>query len=148
MTDNGLVISAARDIAEVEVNCFDGCHECSASSLCIGNKKNKGRLSVKNPLHALPGDEVKIQIPEAQYSQALILLFGGLLLATLLGMGGGYMLSLFFSLSPSLASFVGIAAGLIIGGWILALIFQRKNKEQLYPVIIDIIKKGDCYGSA
>jgi positive regulator of sigma E activity len=148
MTDNGLVITAAKDIAEVEVTCFDGCQDCAASSLCIGNKKNTGRLSVKNPLHALPGDMVKIQIPDSRYSKALILLFGGLLLAALLGMGGGYMLAMLFSLSTPMTSLVGLLTGLIIGGWVLARIFRRKNKEQLYPVIIDIIKKGDCYGSA
>ena len=64
MTDNGLVIATRKNIAEVEVNCLDGCHDCTARSLCIGNKQNKGRLSVKNPLDAMPGDMVKIQIPE------------------------------------------------------------------------------------
>lgn len=148
MTDNGLVITTENDFAEVEVNCFDGCHDCSARSLCVGNKKNKGRLSAKNPIHALPGDEVKIQIPENNYSRALILLFGGLLAAILLGMGGGYMLASVFSLDSSLTSFIGLVTALVFGGVILNRIFRKKNKEQLYPVIIDIIKKGDCYGSA
>lgn len=148
MTDSGLVIRVEKDHTEVEVSCFEGCHDCAARSLCIGNKKNKGRLSVRNPLNALPGDEVKIQIPESDYSQALILLFGGLLLALLLGMGGGYAVSLFFALPPFLTSLLGMAAGLILCGSVLARVFRRKNKNQLYPVIIDIIKKGDCYGSA
>jgi positive regulator of sigma E activity len=148
MTDNGLVIAAEKDLAEVEVDCFEGCHDCTARSLCIGNKQNKGRLSVKNPLHAVPGDEVKIQIPEDSYSRALILLFGGLLVATFPGMGGGFLLALVFSLPSYLARFIGLAAGLVIGGLILSRIFRRKNKEHLYPVIVDIIKKGDCYGSA
>lgn len=148
MTDNGLVITTRKNIAEVEVNCFDGCHDCTARSLCIGNKQNKGRLSVKNPLDAMPGDKVKIQIPEDRYSQALIILFGGLLLALLLGMGGGYLMSLLFTFPSSLASFIGLAAGLIFGGLVLSRVFRRKNKEQLYPVIVDIIKRGDCYGSA
>ena len=89
MTDSGLVLTTAGGLAEVEVACFEGCHECGARSLCIGSKKNTGRLSVKNPLHALPGDEVKIHIPESRYSQALIKLFGGLLACILLGMTGG-----------------------------------------------------------
>jgi positive regulator of sigma E activity len=148
MTDNGLVIMTENDFAEVEVNCFDGCHDCTARSLCVGNKKNKGRLSVKNPIRALPGDEVKIQIPEDSYSRALILLFGGLLAAILLGTGGGYMLASVFSLSSSWTSFIGLVTGLIFGGVILNRIFRQKNEEQLYPEIIDIIKKGDCYGSA
>lgn len=148
MTDKGLVITTKKDLAEVEVHCFAGCYECTAKSLCIGNKHNKGRLSVKNPLHAHPGDEVKIQVPEDRFSQALIMLFGGLLVAIILGMGGGYMLALIFTLPSFLASFLGLVTGLILGGFILARIFRRKNKELLYPVIIDIIKKGDCYGSA
>ena len=148
MTDNGLVITTEKDLAEVEVNCFDGCHGCTAQSLCVGNKKNKGRLSVKNPIDAEPGDEVKINIPEDHYSSALILLFGGLLFALLLGMGGGYMMASFFSLPSYLASLIGLIAGVTFGGFILSRVFRRKNKEQLYPVIIDIIKKGDCYGSA
>jgi positive regulator of sigma E activity len=148
MTDNGLVIATEKDLAEVEVHCFTGCHDCTAKSLCIGNKQNKGRISVKNPLHAHPGDEVKIHIPEDRYNQAMIMLFGGLLAAIFLGMGGGYMLALIFALPSFLASFLGLVSGVILGGSVLARIFRRKNKSQLYPVIIDIIKKGDCYGSA
>ena len=148
MTDSGLVISTEKSLAEVEVSCFEACHDCAAQSLCIGNKQNKGRLSVKNPIHALPGDEVKIQIPEDQYNQALILLFGGLLAAILLGMGGGYLLTQMFSLPSSIATIIGLVTGLAFGGFVLTRRFRRKNKEQLYPVIIDIIKKGDCYGSA
>lgn len=149
MTDRGLVVTTQRGLAQVEVDCLEGCYDCAAKSLCIGNKENKGRLSVKNPLDAVPGDQVKIQIPEDRYNQALILLFGGLLLALLLGLGGGYLSSIVFSLPASLASFIGLATGLVFGGFVLARIFRRKNKEQLYPVIIDIIqKKGDCYGSA
>ena len=148
MTDSGLVISTEKSLAEVEVSCFEACHDCTAQSLCIGNKQNKGRLSVKNPIHALPGDEVKIQIPEDQYNQALILLFGGLLAAILLGMGGGYLLTQMCSLPSSMATIIGLVTGLAFGGFVLTQRFRRKNKEQLYPVIIDIIKKGDCYGSA
>ena len=145
MTDSGLVITAEKGLAEVEVSCIEGCHDCSARSLCIGNKQNNGRLSARNPLHALPGDQVKIQIPEDRYTRALIQLFGGLLFALLLGLGGGYVLSLLFSLPSFSASFFGLLAGLICGGFVLTRIFRQKNKEQLYPVIIDIIKKGDCY---
>ncbi len=148
MTDKGLVISAGTDLAEVEVSCFEGCHDCAARSLCVGNKQNKGRLRVKNPLQALPGDQVKIRIPEDRYNTALIQLFGGLLLALLLGMGGGYLLSLILNLSSFPASFIGLVAGLVFGSFVLKRLFRRKNREILYPVIVDIIKKGDCYGSA
>jgi positive regulator of sigma E activity len=148
MTDKGLVISTEKGLAEVEVACFEGCHDCAARRLCIGNKQNKGRLSVKNPIRALPGDEVKIQIPEDRYNRALILLFGGLLIAIFLAIGIGYLSVLIFSLSSFFASLTGLACGLTAGGLVLSRIFSQKNKAQLYPVIIDIIKKGDCYGPA
>jgi len=148
MTDNGLVIATEKGLAEVEVSCFEGCLSCSARSLCIGNKKNKGRLSVKNPLQAQPGDEVKVKIPETQYCQALSLLFGGLLVALLVGLGIGYLIATLFFFPLFQASLAGLATGLVFGGLILFIIFRRKNEDQLYPVIIDILKKGDRYGSA
>lgn len=142
MTDNGLVISTENDRAEVQVECFEGCHDCRARDLCIGNKQTNGRLSVKNPIHAQPGDEVAIRIPEDSYSRALILFFGVLLAAALLGMGGGYLLAAITGFPSYTSSFIGLACGLAIGSVVLAYIFRKKNKEQLYPVIIDIIKKG------
>ena len=148
MTDRGLVISTKEGIAQVEVSCFEGCQNCSARSLCIGNKQNKGRLFVKNPLQAKPGDEVKVEIPETGYSQALSLLFGGLLAAMFIGLGAGYLAASLLSLPLFLACLVGIAIGLISGGFLLSIIFRRKNQNQLYPVIIDILKKGDHYVSA
>ncbi len=148
MTDNGLVLASNKGFAEVEVSCFDECQHCSARSLCIGNKQNKGRLSVKNPLQAMPGDQVKIEIPESQYSKALSLLFGGWLSAMLIGLAGGYLIASLFSFSTFQACLIGLAAGLVLGGLILLIIFRRKNEDQLYPVIIDILKKGDSYGSA
>ncbi len=148
MTDSGRVLSSGKELAEVEVECFEACHDCSARSLCIGNKQNKGRISVKNPLHAEPGDEVRIRIPEEHYSRALILIFGGLLCALILGLGGGYLLGRLFSVPASTASIIGLVVGLMMGGFVLFRTFRRKNEEYLYPEIIAIIKKGDCYGSA
>lgn len=148
MTDEGLVVSTQNDLAEVQVDCFEGCHDCSARSLCIGNNQNKGRVSVKNPVHAMPGDEVKIRIPEEAYSRALILFFGVLISAIFFGMGGGYLWALVFSLPSFPAVFIGLVCGLAAGGFILARIFRQKNKDQLYPVIVAIMKKGDSYGKA
>lgn len=148
MRDTGLVIATEQDTAEVEVACFEGCQGCSAKSLCIGNKQNKGRLSVKNPIQAEPGDRVTIQIPEHTYNRALITLFGGLLVATILGLGAGHLLGPVLSLSSSVTGPIGLAAGLVFGGVIITRILQGKNKKLLYPVIVDIIKKGDNHASA
>ncbi len=146
MTDKGLVISTEKGIAQVEVSCFEGCQNCTVRSLCIGNKQNMGRLSVKNPLQAKPGDEVKVEIPETRYSQALSQLFGGLLAAVLIGLGGGYLIALFCFIPLFLTCLIGVTAGLAFGALILSIVFRRKNENQLYPVIIDILKKGEQNG--
>jgi positive regulator of sigma E activity len=114
--------------------------------LCTGQDKAKGFLAVKNPLKACAGDKVEIDIPETKYNQILILLFGSLLIAALLGMGAGYLLSSLLPLSSSAASLLGLLLAVIGAGCILYRYFRRKLKNKLYPVIINILKKGDCHG--
>lgn len=147
MKDNGIVFSTKEDIAQVEVNCLlESCQDCSARTFCTGKAPSRRLLAVKNPLRAMPGDEVEIEVPDRDYHKVLILLFGSLLIAALLGMGAGYFFSSFLPLSPSQSSFLGLLLALSIAGWGLFRFFRKKNKEGLYPIIIDIIKKGDKHG--
>lgn len=147
MKDKGLVISTEDDLARVEVQCLiESCGSCSVKSLCTGQDKAKGFLAVKNPLKACAGDSVEIEIPATKYNQVLILLFGSLLIAALLGMGAGYLLSSYLPLSSSAASLLGLLLAVISTGGILFRHFRRKFKDQLYPVIINILKKGACHG--
>jgi len=142
MKDKGWVVSTKDNLAQIEVVCLtDSCQKCSAHNICAGNNQSKGLLTVKNPLNASSGDEVEIEIPDTKYNIALILLFGSLLVASLLGMGVGYVLSPLFPLSSQETSFFGLLLFLILAGIILWRHFQKKNKAHLYPVIIDIIKK-------
>lgn len=146
MKDKGWVVSTKNDLAQIEVVCLtDSCQKCAARNICAGNNQSKGLLTVKNPLNANSGDEVEIEIPDTKYNMALILLFGSLLVASLLGMGVGYVLSPLFPLSPQEASFFGLLFFLILAGIILWRHFQKKNKAHLYPVIIDIIKNEGSY---
>ncbi|MGD2246415.1 MAG: SoxR reducing system RseC family protein [Candidatus Aminicenantes bacterium] len=146
MKDKGRVIATQNGLAQVEVQCLiESCGNCSARSLCTGQEKATPRLDVQNPLNARVGDEVEIEIPETKYSQALILLFGSLLIALLLGMGGGYFLSFLLPLSTSAASILGLTLAVIISGAFLYRYFRRRLKNQLYPVITDIINKGGGY---
>lgn len=146
MKDNGVVVSINKDLAHVEVNCLEACRDCSARSLCVGQKQAKGLLAVKNPLNACPGDEVQIEVPDTNYSKALIQLFGTLLIVALIGMAAGYLLSFLLPLSYSLTSPIGLFLGLFLGAAGLYRYFRKKNEEQLYPVIKEIIKKGECHG--
>ena len=146
MKDKGSILSTTEDMADVEVQCLKVCHDCSVQSLCIGKDLSKGILSVWNPIKACPGDEVLIDVPDTKYSKALIQLFGGLLVASLLGMSIGYVISSLLSLSPSILSLFGLVTGLVLGGIWISHIFRTKNRENLYPVIINIIQKGGCHG--
>lgn len=147
MRDKGLVVNTEEDMAQVEVQCFtDFCQKCSAQSLCIGQNQSKGLLVVRNPLRASPGDKVEVEVPDTKYSRSLILLFGSLLVASLVGIGLGSLLSPVLPLSSSAASLLGLLSALIIAGIFLSRYFRAKNKASLYPVIIDIIKKGERHG--
>lgn len=147
MKDKGLVVSTKNNFAQVEVQCLiESCASCSARSLCIGRDKSKGLLEVQNPLNACTGDEVEIEIPETKYNQALILLFGTLLIAALLGMGAGYFLSPIVPMSSTAASLLGLILAFLGTGLFLFRYFRKKNKIHMYPVIINILNKGDCHG--
>lgn len=143
MRDKGIVVTTEEDMAQVEVEGFiESCQNCSAQSLCIGQNHSKGLLTARNPLRAGPGDEVEIEIPETKYSRALILLFGSLLAASLLGIGIGSLLSPLLPLSSSASSLLGLLFALLVAGLALLRYFRAKNKASLYPVIIDVAKKG------
>ena len=146
MKDKGTVVSTENDFARVEVACLKACQDCSASGLCIGQKNDRGLLSVKNPLHAKTGDLVFIAIPESHYSKALILLFGVLLFATLAGMGLGYVFSPVLPLSSSGSSLLGVCFGITLAGIGLSRRFKRINNESLYPQITEILNKGGIHG--
>ena len=147
MRDKGIVITTDEDVAQVEVQCFiESCQNCSAQSLCIGQNQSKGLLTARNTLHACPGDEVEIEIPDTKYSRALILLFGSLLVASLLGIGLGSLLSPLLPFSSSASSLLGLLFAIIIAGIALFRYFRAKPKASLYPVIVTIMKEEDSQG--
>lgn len=147
MKDNGFVISARADLAEVEVYCLvDACNHCSAKKICASGSPSKGRLTVRNPLQASVGDEVEIDIPESVYNRALILIFSALLLGSLFGGTIGYLVSIFFRLASQQLIIIGFTLALFASGFGLAFYFRQKNRLLFYPVITHIIHKGDRYG--
>jgi positive regulator of sigma E activity len=143
MRDKGIVVTTEEDMAQVEVECFiESCQSCSAKSLCIGQNQSKGILTVRNPLRAAPGDEVEIEIPETEYSSALIIIFGSFLLASLVGMGLGSLLAPLLPFSSSVSSLLGFLLAIVVVSFVLLRYFRAKNKAALYPVIKDIAKRG------
>jgi hypothetical protein len=100
-------------------------------------------MSVGNALSASPGDEVLIEVPENRYNRALMFLFGTLLLASIGGMSLSLLLSALLPIPASTAAPGGFFVGLAVSSIWLAAYFRRQNEKNLYPQIIDILKKGD-----
>ncbi|MFQ5721928.1 MAG: SoxR reducing system RseC family protein [Candidatus Aminicenantales bacterium] len=147
MKDNGLVLKTIEDLAVVKVECLvEACGHCAAKSLCTGSSASSGQLTAKNPLKALPGDRVELEIPESRYNKALILIFSSLLAAGLIGLAVGYLLSFWLPISSQKASLFAFLAFIILASFSLYRYFRQRNKSFFYPVITDIIKKGDRHG--
>jgi len=142
MKDKGKIISLKGSLAQVELHCASGCQKCAARPICSNKEQEKGLIHVLNPIKAGPGDEVMIHIPDNKYSQTLIILFSFMLMAALGGMFVGSFFAGLLSLSSSTGAIAGFFLGLSITGILLFLRF-RKNRKNLYPEIINIIKKGD-----
>jgi hypothetical protein len=89
---------------------------------------------------------VQIAIPESHYNRALLLLFGTLLAASVGGAFAGTLLASSLALPASQAGFLGLILGLGAAVPFLVRYFRKANLRSLYPVILDITKKGDCHG--
>lgn len=147
MKDSGVVLKTKEDLAVVKVECLvEACSHCQAQSLCTGSSAPSGQLTVKNPLKARPGDKVELEIPEAKYNKALILIFASLIAAGLLGLATGYLLSFWLPLPYQKASLFTFLIFIILASLALYRYFRQRNKTFFYPVITDIINKGDGNG--
>ncbi|MFC2161977.1 SoxR reducing system RseC family protein [Acidobacteriota bacterium] len=146
MKDKGLVLSSQNKLAEVEVQCFSSCLDCSAQSLCIGQGQSKGRISAKNLFHAQAGDTVSLEIPETQYNRSLILVFGTFLAASLFGMIVGHFIAPLLSLSSPISGILGLFLGLAAAGFWLFRFFRKIHNDRLFPIITAIINKGEHHG--
>ena len=145
MRDKGIVIATQGNLAKVQVDCFSACDDCSARNLCLGQKHSQGLLAVKNSLHADPGDKVVIEVPESNYTKALIILFGSLVISAIGGMAVGYASALLFLFPSSQGSLLGFFLGIGAGMTWIIYYFRKNNLKDIYPNIIDITIKGDFH---
>ncbi len=146
MRDNATVITVRDDLAWVKVASCVPCAECSASAFCAGQKDAEGRLAVRNPVQARPGDEVEIEVPEEGYHRDLIVIFGLLLVASLAGLALGYGLTPIHSLSREEDALLGLLLALFLSGFGLFKYYRGRTKKSGYPVIVGILKKGEFHG--
>jgi len=146
MRDNAVVVSVKESLAWVQVTPQVSCTECSARSLCAGHKDGAGRLAVQNPLQARPGDEVEIEVPEANYQKDMMRIFGLLLVASLAGLGLGYAARPLSSLDPASNGLLGLLAGILIAATGLVRYYRAHRRKAGYPVIVEILNRGGSHG--
>jgi positive regulator of sigma E activity len=146
MKDNATVIRVQDGLAWVKVTSQVACCECSARALCSAKQDEEGKLAVRNPVDARPGDEVEIDVPETDYSRALSAIFGWLLIASLAGLAFGYILAPVRSLAPGINGLLGLIAGLGLGGLAVHRRYRSGKRDSGWPVIIAVLKKGGSHG--
>ncbi len=146
MRDSATVVRIEKNMAWVQAKPRIACCNCSAMSLCAGNKDAKGLLAVRNPLRAAPGDKVEIEVPEASYARDLTRLFGLLLIGALAGVALGYFLSPLRGFSPNENGFFGILAGVFLCGFVIYHRYHRGGQAVGWPVIVEILDKGESHG--
>jgi positive regulator of sigma E activity len=146
MKDNATVIRVEDGLAWVKVTPKVACCKCSARALCSAKQDEEGKLAVRNPVDAHPGDEVEIDVPETDYSRALSGIFALLLIASLAGLTLGYLVAPLKSLAPGINGLIGLAAGLGLGGLAVHRRYGSATQEAGWPVIIAVLKKGGFHG--
>ena len=145
MKEKGIVISKEQDKTKVRISNPELCQHCHIRFFCIGKKDSNGTILVNNPLEAVPGDEVELEIPDIEYNKQMIKIFGLLLLGTVVGAVAGYITSSFFLISKEIITLFTTLVGIFIAGFF---IYFRAihGYNSLFPKIIRIIKKGENNG--
>ncbi|HUU39102.1 MAG TPA: SoxR reducing system RseC family protein [Candidatus Desulfaltia sp.] len=146
MKDSATVIRVQNGLAWVKVTPKVACCECSARALCSAKQDKEGKLAVRNPVGARPGDEVEIEVPETDYSRALSAIFGFLLIGSLAGLALGYFLSPVSSLAPGENGLIGLLAGLGLSGLAIQRRYRAGKRDAGWPVVVEILKKGGFHG--
>lgn len=146
MRDNATVTRVQDGLAWVKVSPQEVCGECSARAFCSAKQDAEGKLAVRNPVDARPGDEVEIDVPETDYSRALSGIFGVLLIASLAGLALGYILVPVRSLTPGINGAIGLVFGLGIGGLAVQRRYRFGKRDADWPVITAVLKKGGPHG--
>jgi len=93
--ESGTVIETGGIVATVMINKSKSCNECGKAQAGICGKSGAGMIiKVKNPLKAVKGDMVTLEIDKKTQAKGYFLVFVLPVLALLAGSYGGHLLSL------------------------------------------------------
>ena len=144
----GVVVSLKSDeIALVTCIKTSACKGCAGEKMCsLGRDDGKRLVEVHNPLHAKPGDKVKIATSNSAFYKSSFLVYILPLILLLIGAGLGQWLgtSVLTGVDPNLTAF-------LLGVIFLAVAFvgirslnRKLPKEEYMPTVVDIIPQDEA----
>lgn len=142
MQEEGRVISIKENIATVQIEMTNACHQCPAC--------NKGRpivLETDNSIGAQVGQKVKLETKIITKVRGIILYLTLPPLLLVFGIITGGLIANYFNLSYKLGEIIGLTLGLLLCA--LSLLFaywldkKDKKDKKLFSKIIEIIGNED-----
>lgn len=134
-TEEGVVIEAESGKAKIRVMRHGDCKNCGA---CPGDDSTL--VSVRNTLHALPGQRVAFKMKQGSMLGAAFIVYILPLAAAAAGYAGGWLLSQKTRLAPIPCEIGAVMLGLI-GSLILIKHWDQKisNDTQTLPETVEIL---------
>lgn len=141
LEEEGVVKEIQGDMAIILTLRKAECEECASRGACeILGQSREVKARVLNPVGALPGQRVKVMVPEKILLKSTFYLYFLPALSFMVGAFSGYFLSGTLGFNPDLCSIVGGGTGLIASfTGVFYLNRFYKNKDMYLPRIVEIL---------
>lgn len=144
--EEGVVVGISGGNATVEILRKSACESCAAAGICHPRDANKSFMEAANPLRAVPGQKVRVELKPQSYLQMAIVLYGVPLAALVTGAIVAKNLSLYTSggeHSDRWAFYTGIVC--MIVSFVSIRLYAKKvmKKPQYKPVIREILSERE-----
>ncbi len=152
MLRTGQILELSGDLAQVATNRQGICADCADKTSCsAGATATPGVaevVTVRNPLHARPGDTVEFDLPGHSELRVSLLVWVVPLVGIILGAICGAQLHTALPLDRDLSTLLGAALGAAVAFALLIRVDKRaRSDERLVPVIVRIVPSGSCPSS-
>ncbi|MFC2133866.1 SoxR reducing system RseC family protein [Bacteroidota bacterium] len=85
LVEEGIVVRAKNGEIDIELIKSDECEHCSAKLICKPKDDNSNLLHIKDSIHVIPGDKVKIVVKGSALFKASLFLYGLPLILLIVG---------------------------------------------------------------
>ena len=140
MAEIGIVIKEKENLVTVKLERKEACAKCRACTAGLETKEML--LEAENLCNAKVGDTVKVSLEQSNFLIAVVIMYVIPLIALLLGIGLGYVISEQFGCTSK--ELISVAFGLVTLGLSYLFIRMNENKwknKKFRPVAEEIIKR-------